>query len=59
MKEVLALLQNAQANLTELADDLSESEVVADDLNSYLEVKGRLGQAIAILEAAEAQGVLW
>ena len=58
MREALALLQMAQANLNELADDLSESEVLADDLNSYLEVKGRLAQAVAILETAEAQGVL-
>ena len=57
MKEVLALLQNAQANLEELADDLSESDLVAEDFDSYLEVKGRLAQAVAILETAGAQGV--
>lgn len=57
MKEVLAILQNAQANLAELADELEDADLIAEEINAYLEVKGRLAQAVAILETASAQGV--
>ena len=57
MKVVLAILQNAQAKLEELADDLADADVVAEEIDAFLEVRGWLAQAVAILETAEAQGM--